>query len=72
MELAGRPDPRACIMLDDSISNLQPARELGFTTILVGPNSLSEDGDHLKITGVKALPLAMPELWDHPGETRAG
>ncbi|MEI8131148.1 MAG: pyrimidine 5'-nucleotidase [Leptolinea sp.] len=46
LELAGAPDPRSCIMLDDSQSNLATAKAIGFTTIRVGSNQLSWDYDY--------------------------
>jgi pyrimidine 5'-nucleotidase len=46
IKLAGNPDPRACVMLDDSQANLATAGAMGFTTIRVGSNQLSWDYDY--------------------------
>jgi putative hydrolase of the HAD superfamily len=43
LELAGSPDPRVCVMMDDSHANLATASAMGFTTIRVGSNQLSWD-----------------------------
>jgi pyrimidine 5'-nucleotidase len=61
--LAGNPDPRGCVMLDDSASNLAPARQLGFTTVLVSRNGEGNGEATYVIPGLLTLPQAMPELW---------
>ncbi len=38
MKIAGDDDPTQCVIFDDSVRNLAPAREIGFYTILVGKN----------------------------------
>jgi FMN phosphatase YigB (HAD superfamily) len=48
--------------LDDSPRNLAPARELGFTTVLVGTAEPHAAAD-LAIASLKELPIAFPELW---------
>jgi putative hydrolase of the HAD superfamily len=58
LELAGAPDPRSCVMLDDSQSNLATARGLGFTTIRVGSNQLSWDYDYC-IQRIHDLPAVL-------------
>jgi len=35
LEIAGQENPSGCVLLDDSVRNLAPARELGFTTVLI-------------------------------------
>ncbi len=64
MEKAGEVDPRRCVFLDDSPSNIKTAHELGFWTILIGPNGQPESCADIKITSLLALPEAMPELWE--------
>ena len=39
--ITGEAHPETCIILDDAMRNLAPARQLGFTTILVNPNPAS-------------------------------
>lgn len=65
--LAGEDDPSRCVLLDDSPRNLAPAKELGFTTILVGTGE-----DHpaatYSITNLLDLPQEIPQLWSaEPG-----
>lgn len=67
LDLAGNPDPCACVMVDDSASNLRPARDLGFTTVLVGSAGETVSDGHLKIATIQALPEVLPELWDQTG-----
>jgi FMN phosphatase YigB (HAD superfamily) len=50
-------------MLDDSAANLAPARDLGFTTILVGTDGQANPAAHIALPELLALPKAMPELW---------
>jgi pyrimidine 5'-nucleotidase len=63
LTLAGEDDPHRCVLLDDSPRNLAPARELGFTTILVGTS-----GDHpaasYSIASLLDLPQEIPQLWE--------
>jgi putative hydrolase of the HAD superfamily len=60
--LAGESDPRVCVLLDDSPRNLAPAKEMGFTTVLVGTDELHPAAD-LVISSLKDLPHAFPDLW---------
>lgn len=71
LSLAGETDPGRCILIDDSVRNLAPARQLGLFTIRVG--SLESDpAAGLSIKTLSDLRTAMPELWstDQIGETR--
>jgi putative hydrolase of the HAD superfamily len=58
IERAGNPQPHECIMLDDKVSNLVVARQLGFYTILVGGNSASAEYD-ASIAVLEDLPLVL-------------
>jgi len=60
--LAGESDPGNCVLLDDSPRNLAPAKEMGFTTVLVGSLEAHPAAD-LVIASVTDLPHAFPELW---------
>ncbi len=62
IKLAGEPDPRRCVLLDDSPGNLEPAREMDITTILVGKNGHYPAAVHT-INRLYELPRVMPELW---------
>lgn len=62
LTLANEDKPENCVLLDDSIRNLVPAKDLGFTTILVGSNGSSPAVDYA-INSIHELPQAMPALW---------
>ena len=36
LSLAGNPNPNNCMLIDDRIANLRPAKEFGISTVLVG------------------------------------
>jgi putative hydrolase of the HAD superfamily len=63
LQLAGEPHAQNCVLLDDSASNLAQARQMGFTTVLVGSN-----GPHpaavLSISNLLELPKQLPQLWN--------
>lgn len=63
MSISGEFDPSRCVMLDDSIRNLVPATEIGFTSILVGSKILNPAA-HYTIPSIHQLPRVMPELWE--------
>lgn len=59
-------DPTRCVIFDDALRNLYPARELGFFTVLVGKNGLEASVDRT-IPSLHELGDRMPELWqNHP------
>ena len=60
--IVGEVDPNHCIIFDDSVRNLSPARQLGFYTILVGKNGPEPVVDQA-ITSLHDLHSRMPELW---------
>jgi pyrimidine 5'-nucleotidase len=62
LTLAKEDNPENCVLLDDSIRNLIPAKDLGFTTILVGSNGSNPAVDYV-INSIHELPQAMPALW---------
>ena len=62
LNLAGNPDPQACLMIDDSQRNLEPAQALGFKTIHVTHEMPSSDG-HLSISNLCELTTTLPALW---------
>ena len=62
LTLANVDNPENSVLLDDSIRNLIPAKDLGFTTILVGSNGSNPAVDYV-IKSLHDLPQAMPALW---------
>lgn len=62
LTLANVDNPENSVLLDDSIRNLIPAKDLGFTTILVGSNGSNPAIDYV-IKSLHDLPQAMPALW---------
>jgi putative hydrolase of the HAD superfamily len=64
LKISGNADPSRCIIFDDSMRNLAPARELGFYTILIGKNGPEPAVDQV-LTSLHNLPDRMPELWQN-------
>lgn len=64
LALAGQPDPRNCVLLDDAPSNLRPAQALGFRTVLVGSNGTPEPAADLVVPEMSSLPDVFPDLWE--------
>jgi len=62
MAVAADDDPTQCVIFDDALRNLSPARELGFFTVLVGKNGLELSVDQT-ISSLHELRDRMPELW---------
>jgi len=63
LALAGNPDPRRCILFDDSPRNLAPARAIGFTTVLLSPDAQNHQADYT-ISSLVEIPHALPMLWN--------
>lgn len=64
LELAGETDPRACVLADDLPRNLVPARALGMTTVLVGPEQQDGAAD-VRIERITDLTRVLPGLVAH-------
>ena len=62
LTLTNEDKPENCILLDDSIRNLTPAKDLGFTTVLVGSNGSNPAVDYT-INSIHELPQTLPDLW---------
>jgi pyrimidine 5'-nucleotidase len=62
LKLAGENIPANCVLLDDSIRNLTPAHQIGFTTVLVGSKDQHPDADY-SIERIIDLPNVFPQLW---------
>ncbi len=65
LEIIGEPEPHACVAVDDMVANLQTAKGLGMTTVLVGNHRSDEGVDH-RILRVADLTRALPELLQPP------
>jgi len=63
LEIAGISKPEDCILFDDALRNLKPARELGWYTVLVGDNR-GDSGADQSIRSLHELFQVMPQLWD--------
>jgi len=55
--------PLNCYFIDDSIANLNAAKQLGWSTVLVSNPLPKTTVNHLVIQKVSDLPLIMPELF---------
>lgn len=64
LSVAGENDPTHCVMFDDALRNLVPAKQLGVTTVLVGTNSPGDSVD-ISIGSLHELPATMPQLWEN-------
>lgn len=61
LDIAGTKAEKTMIF-DDAVRNLIPAKQLGITTVLVGPNQSAEVDHHL--VQIEELPEMMPGLWN--------
>jgi putative hydrolase of the HAD superfamily len=68
LTIAGDDDPAHCVIFDDAMRNLAPAREMGFYTILVGKNGSEPLVDRV-IFSLHELKDCMPELWEKGSQT---
>jgi putative hydrolase of the HAD superfamily len=62
LKLAGVTDPERCVMFDDLVQNLIPAKELGFFTSLVGENDSTNQVD-IQLQSIHEMKEKMPQLW---------
>ncbi len=62
LDLAGEANPENCVLLDDSIRNLTPAQQAGYTTVLVGSTEQNQAADYT-IESLKDLPQVFKQLW---------
>ena len=67
--IAGVDDPALCIFADDSVKNIETAKAMGWTTILVGTHSrdageliVCPAADHI-IGTIHELPKVMPDIF---------
>ena len=66
LSVAKDDNPRNCVIFDDALRNLTPARQMGFFTVLVGKNGFEPSVDR-SISSIHALSDIMPELWQNGG-----
>jgi putative hydrolase of the HAD superfamily len=62
MAITTDTDPSRCVIFDDAVRNLNPARELGFFTVLVGKNGTEPTVDRT-ISNLLEMRECIPELW---------
>ena len=78
MRIAGVDDPSDCLFLDDSVSNMRTAREVGWTNVLVGTHARDggelitcDHADHI-IATVHEFEALMPEHFDEIEDAAPG
>jgi putative hydrolase of the HAD superfamily len=62
LDLADTSDPTNCVLFEDSLRNLTPAHEFGFTTVLVGTDEEHAGADY-SIKKLTDLLQVFPRLW---------
>ena len=62
MKMAGEDNPIRCMMFDDLLHNLLPAKQLGFTTVLVGKNHSQVETDY-HLGSIHEIRDKLPHLW---------
>lgn len=62
LSLANGADPDQCVFLDDSPRNLEPAYQIGFTTVLVGTSKAHPVATY-SVDNLLDLPEVFPQLW---------
>lgn len=71
MSLAGEVDPQRCVMFDDAMRNLIPARAIGIKTVLVRGGIEVDSQVDLVVPNLLDLPQVMPELWANANSRRS-
>ena len=69
LALAGDPASQECVLLDDSPINLAPARQMGFTTVMINPDCAPDPAATFSIASLLSLPQVFPALWNGSGVT---
>lgn len=62
LKMAGESDPAHCVLFDDLIQNLLPAKKMGFTTSLVGEIGKTDGVDYY-LDSIHDIQNMMPQLW---------
>jgi putative hydrolase of the HAD superfamily len=63
LQVAGSCPATEAVLFEDSLRNLVPARMLGLTTVLVGPDCGSDEMIDYCLPSLLKLPETMPGLW---------
>ena len=63
MQLSGNPDPHTCLFVEDTLANLLPAREIGWSTVWVGPHFQQPLYVDRIIHNLHQLPNVVPQPW---------
>lgn len=63
LRLAGATDAKRCVLVDDSLANLEAARPLGFTTVWVTTQAEAHPAADYTLEDLAFLPRVMPILW---------
>jgi putative hydrolase of the HAD superfamily len=66
LNLSGEDDPFKCVLFDDLLPNLIAAKEMGFTTSLVGKNGQAFDLVDFHLESIHDIQKIMPGLWKNP------
>lgn len=63
LAISGNPPPEQCVLLDDSPANLATAHRLGFTTVLVRQDGVTDPAADYVLDDLRELPRVLPALW---------
>jgi pyrimidine 5'-nucleotidase len=69
MKIAQVEDPEACVFLDDSVTNIQAAREIGWRSVLVGKvgrdcgKPIASENAELEVDRIHDIVDVLPELF---------
>lgn len=69
MKIANVDDPESCVFFDDSIKNIQAARQIGWRSVLVGKigrdcgTQISSDDAELEVERIHDIKEVLPELF---------
>ncbi|NQS91763.1 MAG: HAD-IA family hydrolase, partial [Chloroflexi bacterium] len=62
LRMAGEKDSTKCVLFDDLLPNLLGAKDMGFTTALVGKNGGPDQVD-FHLPSIHDIKKSMPHLW---------
>ena len=57
-------DPATACFFEDTPKNLEPARDLGMTTVLVGTKAFTAEGDHIQHRAASLGPFLTTAMLD--------
>ncbi|PVU86040.1 hypothetical protein BB559_006700 [Furculomyces boomerangus] len=63
MKMAGVSDPKKCFLVDDSIKNINAAKEMGWTAILVTESKEHKNVGDAQIEEIYELSAVLPQLF---------